>query len=131
MASALTIKAALRWPIQTLFIWLMLLSQMSLADTAKVVVMTSYPQEVVSQFEAAFEKQYPQYKLEVLWRQSRDAMAYFKSAHHPVDVYWTPAQRNFVQLEQMHAFQPLNIHLEGLPATLNGFPLREEYTLPS
>ncbi|MCB5188021.1 extracellular solute-binding protein [Methylobacillus caricis] len=125
MASALTIKAALRWPIRILIIWLMLVSQVSLADKAKVVVMTSYPQEVVSQFEAAFEKQYPQYKLEVLWRQSRDAMAYFKESGQPVDVYWTPAQRNFAQLEKMQAFQPLNLDLDGLPAAVNGFALRE------
>ena len=125
MARSLTIKAALSWPIRMLIIWLMLVSQVSWADTTKVIVMTSYPQEVVTQFEAAFEKQYPQYKLEVLWRQSRDAMAYFQDASQPVDVYWTPAQRNFSQLERMQAFQPLDIKLDGLPASVNGFSLRE------
>ncbi|MFJ5444731.1 ABC transporter substrate-binding protein [Methylobacillus methanolivorans] len=125
MARSLTIKAALSWPILILITWLMVASQASGADTTKVIVMTSYPQEVVSQFEAAFEKQYPQYRLEVLWRQSRDAMAYFKDASHPVDVYWTPAQRNFSQLEKMQAFQPLKLNLDGLPASINGFSLRE------
>lgn len=125
MARSLTIKAALSWPVQILIIWLILVSQVSWADTTKVIVMTSYPQEVVSPFEAAFEKQYPQYKLEILWRQSRDAMAYFKDASQPVDVYWTPAQRNFAQLEKIQAFQPLHLTLDGLPASINGFPLRE------
>lgn len=125
MARSLTIKAALSWPIRTLILWLMCFSQWSLADPTKVVVMTSYPQEVVSQFEAAFEQQYPQYKLEVLWRQSRDAMAYIQDTSHRVDVYWSPAQRNFAQLEKMQAFQPLDIDLDGLPAAVNGFALRE------
>lgn len=125
MTSSLTIKAALSWLSRTLLIWLLLGNQALLADTSKVIVMTSYPQEVVSQFEAAFEKQYPQYKLEVLWRQSRDAMAYFKESGQPVDVYWTPAQRNFAQLEKMQALQSLTINLDGLPANINGFALRE------
>lgn len=125
MTSSLTIKAALSWLSQILLVWLLLGSQALLAETSKVIVMTSYPQEVVSQFEAAFEKQYPQYKLEVLWRQSRDAMRYFQESGQPVDVYWTPAQRNFAQLEKMQAFQPLNINLDGLPASINGFALRE------
>ncbi|SNR96914.1 YD repeat-containing protein [Methylobacillus rhizosphaerae] len=124
MARSLTIKAALSWPLRILIIWLVLVSQVSLADTTKVIVMTSYPQEVVSPIEAAFEKQYPQYKLEVLWRQSRDAMSYLKDSGQPVDVYWTPAQRNFSQLEKMQAFQPLTLDLDGLPAHINGFPLR-------
>ncbi|MCB5189250.1 extracellular solute-binding protein [Methylobacillus arboreus] len=125
MARSLTIKAALSWPTRLLLAWLIIFSQAAFSDPGKVIVMTSYPQEVVSQFEAAFEQQYPQYKLEVLWRQSRDAMAYFKDSSHPVDVYWTPAQRNFAQLEKMQAFQPLKLDLAGLPAAVNGFALRE------
>ena len=127
----LVIKAASSWLSRILLLWLLLGSQALLADTSKVIVMTSYPQEVVSQFEAAFEKQYPQYKLEILWRQSRDAMSYFKESGQPVDVYWTPAQRNFAQLEKMQAFQSLDISLDGLPETVNGFPLREGHHIAS
>src|SRR5450830_2143568 len=79
------------------FSFLFFLSKLA-AAAEKVVVLTSYPQEVVTQFEAAFEQAYPQYRLEVLWRQSRDAMSYLHQPHRPVDVYWTPAQRNFAVL---------------------------------
>lgn len=131
LKTALAIKTASSWLSRILLLWLLLGSQALLADTSKVIVMTSYPQEVVSQFEAAFEKQYPQYKLEILWRQSRDAMSYFKESGQPVDVYWTPAQRNFAQLEKMQAFQSLDINLDGLPETVNGFPLREGHHIAS
>lgn len=131
MTSALTIKAALRWFTSFSLSWLLLVSQLTFAEPSKVVVMTSYPQEVVSPFEAAFEQQYPQYKLEILWRQSRDAMAYFKQPPQPVDVYWTPAQRNFAQLEQMQALQTLDLDLTGLPDSLHGFSLRSRDYLAS
>ena len=99
---------------------LLLFSQLA-AATATVVVVTSYPQEVVSQFEREFEQAYPQYRLEILWRQSRDAMSYLHQNHPPVDVYWTPAQRNFAVLAKEGAFQKLDLDLTGLPKFVGGY----------
>lgn len=101
----------------------LLLSQLAVA-AEKVVVLTSYPQEVVTQFEAAFEQAYPQYRLEILWRQSRDAMSYLHQTHSPVDVYWTPAQRNFAVLAKEGALRKLDIDLKGLPKKLAAFRFR-------
>ena len=103
---------------------LLLLSQLA-AATEKVVVLTSYPQEVVTQFEAAFEHAYPQYRLEILWRQSRDAMSYLHQPHSAVDVYWTPAQRNFATLANEGAFRKLDIDLTGLPKKIGGFQISD------
>ena len=109
--------------------WLVLASLLitsSLLNAAeKVVVLTSYPQEVVSQFEAAFEQKYPQYRLEILWRQSRDAMSYLQQKHAPIDVYWTPAQRNFAALANEGAFRKLDIDLTGLPSKIGGFQISD------
>ena len=90
-----------------------------------VVVLTSYPQEVISQFEAAFEQAYPQYRLDILWRQSRDTMNYLHQRHSPVDVYWTPAQRNFAVLTHEAAFRKLDIDLSGLPKRIGGFQISD------
>jgi ABC-type Fe3+ transport system substrate-binding protein len=103
---------------------LLLLSQLA-AATEKVVVLTSYPQEVVTQFEAAFEQAYPQYRLEILWRQSRDAMAYLHQPHSALDVYWTPAQRNFALLSNEGAFRKLDVDLSGLPKKIGGFQISD------
>lgn len=103
---------------------LLLLSQLATA-TEKVVVLTSYPQEVVTQFEAAFEQSYPQYQLEILWRQSRDAMSYLHQPHSAVDVYWTPAQRNFAVLAKEGAFRKLDVDLSGLPRNIGGFQISD------
>jgi phosphoglycerate transport regulatory protein PgtC len=99
----------------------------SLAANAaeKVVIMTSYPQEMISQFEAAFEKQFPQYRLEVLWRQSNDALPYLTQHHGEVDVYWTPSRQNFVQLKQQGLLQTLDPAWIKSPASLHGALLND------
>lgn len=103
---------------------LLLISQLACA-AEKVVVLSSYPQEVITQFEAAFEQAYPQYRLELLWRQSRDAMSYLHQPHSAVDVYWTPAQRNFAVLAKEGAFRKLDIDLSGLPKRIGGFQISD------
>ncbi|MFZ2162470.1 MAG: extracellular solute-binding protein [Sideroxyarcus sp.] len=113
----------------TIFKWtiaaiLLLISQLASA-TEKVVVLSSYPQEVINQFEAAFEKKYPQYRLEILWRQSRDTMNYLHQPHSPVDVYWTPAQRNFAMLAKEGALRKLDIDLKGLSQKIGGFQISD------
>lgn len=103
---------------------LLLLSQLACA-AEEVVVLSSYPQEVLTPFEAAFEQTYPQYRLEILWRQSRDAMNYLHQPHDPIDVYWTPAQRNFAVLAKEGAFRKLDIDLSGLPKRIGGFQISD------
>ncbi|MDD5058800.1 MAG: extracellular solute-binding protein [Sideroxydans sp.] len=103
----------------------MLLISSLASATEKVVVLTSYPQEVITPFEAAFEQAYPQYRLEILWRQSRDAMSFLHQKHSPVDVYWTPAQRNFAVLAKEGALRKLDIDLRGLPKKIGGFQISD------
>jgi phosphoglycerate transport regulatory protein PgtC len=91
----------------------------------KVVIMTSYPQEMISQFEAAFEKQFPQYRLEVLWKQSNDALPYLTRHQGEVDVYWTPSRQNFVQLKQQGLLQTLDPAWIKSPVSLHGSLLND------
>lgn len=122
---------SLQWLKQFLLLGCLLLSSLLAIAADKVVVLTSYPQEMVSQFEIAFEREYPQYKLEVLWKQSRDVLDYL---HQPqsqtkqgaADVYWSPAQRNFMQLKNEHAFQPLEIDIKNLPNEVDGYTISDK-----
>ena len=43
-----------------------------------VVVLTAYPDAVVSRFEAAFEKAWPRYRLRIVWRMPHDALPYLR-----------------------------------------------------
>lgn len=98
-------------------------------DARQLVVMTSYPDEVVSRFESAFEQAFPQYQLRVLWRSSEDAQQLFANAERAtvagVDVYWAPSPRNFAQFSQQGLFQPLDTKHLSLPEAIGNTQLRD------
>lgn len=103
----------------------LLLSSLLATAADKVVVMTSYPQEVISHFEAAFEKAYPDYTLDVIWKQSNDALAFIKNNRQQVDVYWTPSRNNFVQLTKDGYFLKLDQSVVKANSIINGLQLND------
>lgn len=103
----------------------LLLASMIVTAADKVVVMTSYPQEMISQFEAGFEQQFPQYRLEILWKQSNDGLSYLNQHPGEVDVYWTPSRQNFIQLAKQGLLQKINPSWIHAPASLHGTLLND------
>jgi phosphoglycerate transport regulatory protein PgtC len=89
------------------------------AQRRDVVVVTSYPDEVVSRFEAAFEKAYPDWRLRIVWHMPYDALS---TLRHPgpegVDVYWTPSPPNFAILKREGLLRKLDIDRSGLPGRI-------------
>ncbi|MDR3214272.1 MAG: extracellular solute-binding protein [Azoarcus sp.] len=66
----------------------------------RVVVLTSYPEELIARFQKAFEQANPGTRVEILWRHSADALTYLRrGGMAEIDVYWTPAPRNFALLK--------------------------------
>lgn len=76
-------------------------------DTS-VLVMTSYPDELVGRFEAAFERAHPDIDVQILWKTGREAMPILRGPDQgQVDVYWSPALRNFPVLRDEGRLRPL------------------------
>jgi ABC-type Fe3+ transport system substrate-binding protein len=81
-----------------------------------VVVMTSYQNEVMERFEAAFERAHPEYRLNILWRMPHDALPWLeKPGQGGVDVYWAASPRNFERLKRDGAWRTLGVDPVGLP----------------
>lgn len=88
----------------------------ALAAPRPVVVLTSFQDELVSRFEAAFEKAHPEYRLQVIWRMPQDAAPYLRQpGQGGVDVYWTPSARTFAALAREGAWRKLPVARDGLP----------------
>lgn len=95
------------------------LPRRALAAPRDVVVLTAYPDEVVSRFEAAFEQAYPQYRLRLVWRMPHDALPYLQQPQQGgVDVYWSASPRTYAQLKREHAWRRLDIDRGGLPGKI-------------
>ena len=81
-----------------------------------VVVMTSYPDEVMTRFEAAFERAHPEYRLRILWRMPHDALPWLRQpGQGGVDVYWSASPRTFALLKAEGALRVLDLDRDGLP----------------
>ena len=86
------------------------------ARPVDVVVVTSYPDEVVSRFEAAFEKANPGYRLRIVWHMPHDALPTLRQpGPDGVDVYWTPSPYNFAVLKREGLLRKLDVDRSGLP----------------
>ncbi len=96
------------------------------ATKRDVVVVTSYPDEVVSRFEAAFEQAYPQWRLRIVWHMPHDALPTLRQpGPEGVDVYWTPSPRNYAMLKQEGLLRRLDIDQSGLPGKIGNTLLND------
>jgi ABC-type Fe3+ transport system substrate-binding protein len=96
------------------------------AGAEQLTVMTSYPQAVVSRFEAAFESNHPDIRLDILWRMPHDALPYLLQPEQGgVDVYWSPSLRTFRTLKEQGALGPIGIDRSGLPQRIGNNPLAD------
>ncbi|MDH0303362.1 MULTISPECIES: extracellular solute-binding protein [unclassified Pseudomonas] len=107
--------------------WLLALALWAGAAQAQpVVVLTSYPEAMMTRFEDAFAQAHPEHRLHLIWRQGFDALPFLLQPDQGgVDVYWAPSPGNFARLAQGGGWQPLGIDLDGLPAKIGGMPLRD------
>jgi len=78
------------------------------AEDARIVIITSFPEELTTRYEREFERLHPEYHVQFVWKQSRDAFAELsKPEQGGADVYWAPALGNFPALREIGAFRPL------------------------
>ena len=69
--------------------------------------------------EAAFEKAWPAYRMQVVWRMPHDALPYLLQPRQGgVDVYWSASPRTFAAVRAAQAWRPLDIDRSGLPERL-------------
>ncbi|MBV5335704.1 extracellular solute-binding protein, partial [bacterium] len=92
----------------------------------RVMVVTSYPDEVMRRFEAAFERAHPGVDLQFIWKQARDAAPYLRGSGRGVaDVYWAPSPATFAALAVEGAFSPLSVSRDDLPGRIGGLPISD------
>lgn len=92
----------------------------------RVLVMTSYPDEMAALFETAFEKAHPGTDVQVVWKQSRDAAALLREpGQGGVDVYWTPSLTTFPAMRDAGAFRPLAVDRAVLPGRIGAQPISD------
>ncbi|WBK01190.1 ABC transporter substrate-binding protein [Methylocystis parvus] len=88
-------------------------------EERKIVVVTSFPEELTTRYEQEFEKRHPGVHVQYVWKQSRDALAELsKPEQGGADVYWAPTLANFSILRERGAFRPIKVERAVLPGKL-------------
>jgi phosphoglycerate transport regulatory protein PgtC len=96
------------------------------AVAAPVVVLTSYPEELTTAYEKAYERSHPGADVQILWQQGRDAMATLsKPDRGGVDVYWAPALFNFPTLAQRGVFEKISVDRKQVPGHIGAQPISD------
>lgn len=89
------------------------------AADKRIIVVTSFPEELTTRYESEFEKARPDIHVQFVWKQSRDALAELsKPEQGGADVYWAPALGNFAILRDRGAFRKLSVDRAVLPGRL-------------
>ena len=96
------------------------------ARQERIRVLTSYAEALTQRYVLAFEHAHPGARVEILWRQSADALAYLQAGGaQEVDVYWSPAPGNFLTLRKAKLLAPLHIARGALPGVREGLPISD------
>ena len=89
------------------------------AAARPLVVMTSYPAEVIGQNLDAFSKARPDISVDIVWHSGGDAHDYLLGdGRGKVDVYWSPSVRNFLDFKRRGVLSHLDIDRSGLPGRI-------------
>jgi ABC-type Fe3+ transport system substrate-binding protein len=102
-----------------------IVSSAALADTINVV--TSFPKELTEAYKKAYEKKYPNDKLEILNKGTTAGMAYVREqpAGSRAEVFWVSAPDAFEVLSSEKLLTKLDLPPGGIPDKIGAYPVND------
>lgn len=102
-----------------------IVSSAALADT--VTVVTSFPKELTEAYKKAYEKKYPQDKVEILNKGTSAAMAYVREqpAGSRAEIFWVSAPDAFEVLAGEKLLQKVEVETKGIPDKVGSYPIND------
>ena len=93
----------------------------------KLVIVTSFPEDLTSVFQAAFEKHHPETKVEVLNKKTSAGVKYIQetAGTNTTDLFWVSAPDAFGVLKGKGLLQPYQPTSEGIPDLIGSFPIND------
>ena len=102
-----------------------IVSSGAVADTISVV--TSFPKELTTAYKAAYEKKYPNDKVEILNKGTSAGMAYVREqpAGSRAEIFWVSAPDAFEVLASEKLLQKVDLPAGGMPAKVGDYPIND------
>ena len=89
-----------------------------------VVVVTSFPEDMTTVIENAFEAAHPEYDLEVLNKSTSSGVKYIEeiASNNTADLFWASAPDAFEVLKCDGNLAKVTVAAEGIPDMIGSFP---------
>jgi ABC-type Fe3+ transport system substrate-binding protein len=102
-----------------------MLSSVALADT--ITVVTSFPKELTSKYKAAFEKKYPNDKVEILNKGTSAGIAYVREqpAGSRAEIFWASAPDAFEVLAGEKLLSKVDVKTGDIPDKIGEYPIND------
>ena len=106
---------------------LSLLGSVAHALEDKLVIVTSFPEDVTGPFQAAFEAKHPGTKVEVLNKKTSAGVKYIQetAGNNTSDLFWVSAPDAFAVLKGKGLLQQYKPNAEGIPDKIGSFPIND------
>ena len=93
----------------------------------KLVIVTSFPEDLTGVFQAAFESRHPGTKVEVLNKKTSAGVKYIQetAGNTTTDLFWVSAPDAFGVLKGQGLLQPYQPKAEGIPDMIGSFPIND------
>ena len=104
---------------------LAILSSGAMADT--ITVVTSFPKELTEAYKKAYEKKYPNDKVEILNKGTPAGIAYVREqpAGNRAEIFWASAPDAFEVLAADKLLQKVDIATGNIPAKIGEYPIND------
>ncbi len=99
----------------------------ALSIDGTLTIVTSYPTDTTNTFKAAFEKKYPEVKVEMLKKKTTAGIKYLQeiSASNTADMFWASAPDAFEVLKGDDLLVKYDVKVTGIPEKVGSFPIND------
>ncbi len=99
----------------------------ALAMEDKLVIVTSFPEDLTSVFQTAFQNKYPGTQVEVLNKKTSAGVKYIQetAANNTTDLFWVSAPDAFGVLKGKGLLQTYKPNASGIPDMIGSFPIND------
>jgi len=107
---------------------ILLFGTMAHALEDKLVIVTSFPEDLTGPFQAAFEKKHPGTKVEVLNKKTSAGVKFIQetAGSNTTDIFWVSAPDAFAVLKGKGLLQKYKPNSEGIPDKIGSFPINDK-----
>jgi len=93
----------------------------------KLVIVTSYPPDTTETVKKAFEKKYPDIKVEMLKKKTTAGIKYLQetAGNNTADMFWASAPDAFEVLKGDNLLQKYQVKVTGIPEKIGAFPIND------